>query len=66
MNTDLASAVWRKSTKSGNNGACVEVADLGEHVAVRDSKHPTGPALIFDGEAWDGFVAAVQTGNLTN
>ncbi|MGN9765221.1 DUF397 domain-containing protein [Micromonospora sp. SD12] len=58
---DLTGAQWRKSTKSGNNGgACVEVADnLPGVVGVRDSKDPTGPALIFAPLAWRAFVAHV-------
>ncbi|MEU7934948.1 DUF397 domain-containing protein [Micromonospora echinofusca] len=58
---DLTGAQWRKSTKSGNNGgACVEVADnLPGVVGVRDSKDPTGPALIFAPLAWRAFVARV-------
>ncbi|MEV4466054.1 DUF397 domain-containing protein [Micromonospora echinofusca] len=58
---DLTGAQWRKSTKSGNNGgACVEVADtLPGVVGVRDSKDPTGPALIFTPLAWRAFVARV-------
>ena len=32
---------WRKSTHSGGDeGECVEVADLNGHVGVRDSKNP--------------------------
>lgn len=32
---------WRKSTRSGNNGGtCVELAEHGRSVAVRDSKNP--------------------------
>ncbi|MEU5939782.1 DUF397 domain-containing protein [Micromonospora sp. NPDC047548] len=58
---DLTGARWRKSTKSGNNGGdCVEVADnLPGVVAVRDSKDPTGPVLIFPVAVWRAFAAGV-------
>lgn len=32
--------VWRKSSHSGSGDQCVEVAALGRHIAVRDSKNP--------------------------
>ncbi|MGC9669436.1 DUF397 domain-containing protein [Planosporangium sp. 12N6] len=38
-------------------GQCVEVVDLGNRVAVRDSKNPTGPALIFSAGEWSAFLA---------
>ncbi|MFY1615027.1 DUF397 domain-containing protein [Micromonospora sp. WMMD736] len=54
-------AIWRKSTRSsGNSGDCVEVADnLPGLVGVRDSKDPSGPALVVTPAAWRAFVTFV-------
>lgn len=42
---------------------CVrEVAELPEAVAVRDSKDPTGPALVFTRQAWAAFVEHAKDG----
>ncbi|MGH3569334.1 MAG: DUF397 domain-containing protein [Pseudonocardia sp.] len=63
MRDDHTPAVWRKSTFSNNTGACVEVADLpGGGRGVRDSKNPTGPALMFTAAEWVAFVAGVRDG----
>ena len=63
---DLTRAVWRKSTRSGNGGNCVEVADnlATEHgiVLVRASKNATGPALRFTTTEWATFLASTKTG----
>jgi hypothetical protein len=56
--------VWRKSIRSADNEACVEVADLTTTVGVRDSKNPGTPALRFAGKEWSSFVGAVRSGRL--
>ncbi|MFE7796910.1 DUF397 domain-containing protein [Nocardia sp. NPDC057440] len=63
MNIDLSGAKWFKSSRSQPSGDCVEVAHLdGGLVGVRDSKNPTGPALVFTPGEWDAFTAGVQDG----
>jgi hypothetical protein len=59
---DLTGARWHKSTRSGSNGGdCVEVADnLPGVVAVRDSKDPGGPTLIFERLAWAEFIRTLK------
>ena len=56
--TDIwrASASWRKSSRSGDIGACVEMAPVAPGVAVRDSKDPHGPVLLFSPAAWTAFA----------
>jgi len=56
--TDLR---WRKASYSSNGGAnCVEVADHGSQVLVRDTKDRQGPALAFSTEAWRRFAEQVK------
>lgn len=63
-NVDLASAVWRKSSYSSGNGQCVEIAFTGGIVAMRDSKDPSGPALIFIPGQFSAFIQGVIDGEL--
>jgi len=58
---DLRRAEWRTSTFSGGNGSCVEVAsNLPGIIAIRDSKDPQGPALIFTPREWTAFLAGIR------
>jgi hypothetical protein len=59
--TNLTHARWSKSSYSGGGNDCVEVAqNLAGVVAVRDSKNPGGPALVFPRSAWRLFVDQVR------
>jgi len=49
---DLANAQWRKSTRSGSSGGCVEVAFVPGLVGVRDTKNRDAGALRFPESAW--------------
>jgi predicted secreted Zn-dependent protease len=57
-----ANLTWRKSTRSGAAGHCVEVANVPAAVLVRDSKDVDGPVLSFAAAQWSGFIAGVQAG----
>jgi hypothetical protein len=61
VNTDPSEAKWFKSSYSGADKACVEVAFLAKgHIGVRDSKNPTGPALTFTPDEWDAFTTGLR------
>ncbi|MGA2826565.1 MAG: DUF397 domain-containing protein [Streptosporangiaceae bacterium] len=63
MKQDLSTAEWRKSSFSGANNNCVEIAgNLPGIVAIRDSKNPDGPALAVTRARWAAFMAAVRAG----
>ncbi|MEU8341084.1 DUF397 domain-containing protein [Spirillospora sp. NPDC048832] len=52
---------WRKSTHSGNDGGdCVELADLGEVVGLRDSKDPDGPKLIMRRTEFSALLTSLK------
>ena len=61
---ELAGARWRKSGRSSAQGNCVELAALpGGGVAVRNSRDPEGPALLFTDAELDAFVGGVRDGD---
>ncbi|MFF3260862.1 DUF397 domain-containing protein [Streptomyces sp. NPDC002932] len=59
---ELSTAHWRSSSYSNSNGGeCVEITDdFPGIVPVRDSKNPTGPALVVQTEAWGAFVSSLK------
>ncbi|MFI7453955.1 DUF397 domain-containing protein [Nonomuraea sp. NPDC049714] len=60
---NLEMAEWRKATASADVGQCVEVAtNMPGIVAVRDSKDPNGPALVFTPQEWKAFLHGAGRG----
>jgi hypothetical protein len=62
---DLHGVRWLRSSYSTGANNCVETArpdttPWAGLLAVRDSKVPGGPALLFSPESWAGFTAAVD------
>lgn len=59
---DAAAAMWLKSSYSGGEGnECVEIANLGTRVAVRDSKAPNGYILTLSAYVFSAFVGGMAT-----
>jgi hypothetical protein len=54
---------WRTSSRSGDNGACVEVRRTdGGDAQMRDSKDRPGPVLTFTPTAWTAFLDGTGRG----
>ncbi|MGH3752792.1 MAG: DUF397 domain-containing protein [Pseudonocardiaceae bacterium] len=66
--TDLPRAAWRKSSRSvgdyGDQTDCVEVSELPDRIAMRDSKDPVGPVLAFTPAGWRVFLGGIRSGEL--
>ncbi|MEV7285408.1 DUF397 domain-containing protein [Streptomyces sp. NPDC093252] len=56
------SETWRKSsyTGGGQGNACVEIAARTAHIAIRDSKVPTGAILAFPTGSFTTFIDALK------
>jgi len=61
--SELTDVTWQKSLHSNPNGACVEVAVLGDGgIAVRNSRFPGGPALVYTRAEIAAFLAGAKDG----
>lgn len=65
--SDLRGTTWCRSSFSNEGDAsqtnCVEVAELADRVAMRDSKDPAGPVLAFTNVEWQAFLGGVRAGD---
>ncbi|HEU4543286.1 MAG TPA: DUF397 domain-containing protein [Jiangellaceae bacterium] len=64
---ELADVTWHKSSFSNPNGNCVELAELpGGGIAVRNSRDPHGPALVYTLAEISAFVEGSKNGDFDN
>jgi|HubBroStandDraft_1064217.scaffolds.fasta_scaffold487325_1 hypothetical protein len=62
---DLSAATWHKSTKSSGSGSnCVEVAQLPDITAIRDSKNPGGAMLVVQNGVFRELIDDIRRGTL--
>jgi len=60
---DLSNAKWIRATQGGpDSDTYVEVAFVGQEIAVRNSQDPDGPALVFTAAEWAAFVGGAKDG----
>ncbi|MFY1634782.1 DUF397 domain-containing protein [Solwaraspora sp. WMMB335] len=66
--TELPALAWQKSGRSNPSGNCVELAPLpgGTGVAMRNSRHPDGPALIYTLAEIEAFILGARDGDFDN
>ena len=64
----LTGLKWQKSGRSNPRGNCVELASLpdGGGIAMRNSRDPEGPALIYSLDEIAAFVAGARDGDFDN
>jgi Domain of unknown function (DUF397) len=62
--SQLDARAWRKSSRSSPSGNCVELTELTDSpaIAVRNSRDPHGPALVYTRAEIAAFVQAAKDG----
>lgn len=62
--SSITGVQWIKSGRSNQSGNCVEVAMLPDGgVAMRNSRHPDGPALVYTRAELTAFVEGAKDGD---
>ena len=59
---ERAGLAWLKAESSSHNGQCVEIASTAGKVAIRDSKDPDGPILVYTPAEFRAFLDGARNG----
>jgi len=60
---EIAALSWIKAKASSHNGACVEIAAARGNIAIRDSKDPAGPVLLYTPAEFAAFLDGARNGD---
>ena len=61
---EITDVTWRKSRRSNSQGNCVELAELTDGgVAMRNSRHPHGPALVYTRAEVEALILGAKDGD---
>lgn len=60
--SERAGLTWLKALSSSHNGACVEIAEAAGRIAMRDSKDPDGPILVYTPAEFEAFLGGARNG----
>lgn len=62
--TKIHGVRWQKSRRSNSQGNCVEMAELSDQlIAIRNSRHPDGPALIYTRPEIEALILGAKDGD---
>ncbi|MBT2231253.1 DUF397 domain-containing protein [Nonomuraea sp. NEAU-A123] len=63
LSEELRTADWRKSSFSGDNGDCLEVAPLSAgRVGIRDTEQPDMQPYVVSASVWAAFMDGAKRG----
>ncbi len=60
--SERESLVWLKAHGSTANGQCIEIASASRNIAIRDSKDPEGPILVYTAAEFRAFLDGARNG----
>ena len=59
---ERANLAWLKAQASTHNGQCIEIASAPGKIAIRDSKDPDGPILVYTSAEFNAFLDGARNG----
>jgi hypothetical protein len=60
--SERSNLAWQKAQSSTVNGQCIEIASTADKIAIRDSKDPNGPILVYTLAEFSAFLEGARNG----